>query len=178
MPTAEELAGWRACPRCGTELEHEERSVSCFSCGLAVYASPAPTASAIVLDAERRVLLAQRAGDPGKGLWDLPGGFMDEGEEPLETLRRELREEAGVDVEPLAYVGALPDRYGEGGGWTMNLYWSARIVSGEPEPSDDVAAFAWFETDELPPPEQFAFRNTVEILCRFGAKISPPEREK
>ena len=94
MPTSEELAGWRACPRCETGLEHGEGAVSCPACGLVVYATPAPTASALVLDRDGRFLLARRAGDPGKGLRDSPGGFMDEGEGPLETLRRELHEEA------------------------------------------------------------------------------------
>lgn len=170
MPTTEELAEWRTCPRCGTGLDHDERSVSCPACGLTAYANPAPTASALVLDGDGRVLLARRAGEPGKGLWDLPGGFMDEGEEPLETLRRELREEAGVDVEPEEFLGALPDRYGEGGPWTMNLYWTARIASGEPQASDDVALFEWFRPSELPARADFAFANTVEILDRWRAK--------
>lgn len=152
--------------------------MSCPSCGLAVYATPAPTASAIVLDGDGRLLLARRAGAPGEGLWDLPGGFMDEGEEPLETLRRELREEAGVEVAPGEFLDGLPDRYGKEGGWTINLYWTARIESGEPAASDDVAAFAWFRPGELPPEQDFAFANTVEILRRYGAKFSPAERGK
>jgi ADP-ribose pyrophosphatase YjhB (NUDIX family) len=169
MPTSEELAGWRICPRCETDLEHAKGSVSCPACGLSVYASPAPTASAIVLDDEGQLLLAQRADEPGEGLWDLPGGFMDEGEDPLETVRRELREEAGVDVELEEFVGAVPDRYGDDGPWTMNLYWSARIVSGEPQAADDVARFEWFLPDELPPRSEFAFANTLEILDRWKA---------
>jgi NAD+ diphosphatase len=178
MPTAEELAEWRTCPRCGATLEHAERSVSCPACGLSVYATPAPTASAVVLDDGGRILLARRAHNPGQGLWDLPGGFMDEAEDPLTTLRRELREEAGVEIEPLEFLGGVPDRYGSGGHWTMNLYWTARILSGEPKPSDDVAEFAWFPVDELPPRRQFAFANTIAILERLQAKTEPPESEK
>jgi 8-oxo-dGTP diphosphatase len=178
MPTSEELAEWLTCPRCGTELEHAKGSVSCPGCGLSVYASPAPTASAIVLDDGGRLLLAQRAVDPGEGLWDLPGGFMDEDEDPLETVRRELREEAGVEVEPREFVGAVPDRYGDDGPWTMNLYWTARIVSGEPHAADDVARFEWFGQDELPPGTEFAFANTVQILDRWRAKSESGESEK
>jgi len=62
MATAAELADWQACPRCGTELVHEERAVTCSSCGLGEYANPAPTASAVVRDEEGRILLARRAG--------------------------------------------------------------------------------------------------------------------
>jgi NAD+ diphosphatase len=171
MPTAEELAGWKACPRCGIVLEHEEASVSCPGCGLSVYANPAPTASALVVDGDGRVLLTLRAGEPGEGLWDLPGGFVDEGEDALETLRRELREELGVEIEPGRLVGSPPDRYGENGPWTVNFYWEARIVSGEPEPADDVADIRWFPRGELPPKDEFAFRNTVEILELWGGRF-------
>lgn len=178
MPTSEEFAEWRTCPRCGASLVRAEGSVSCPECALSVYATPAPTASAVVLDGDGRILLARRADDPGQGLWDLPGGFMDEGENPLTTLRRELREEAGVEIEPLEFLGGVPDRYGSGGHWTMNLYWTARILSGEPEPSDDVAEFEWFAPAELPSRDEFAFANTVAILERWQTKSESAESEK
>ncbi|HZB86575.1 MAG TPA: NUDIX domain-containing protein [Gaiellaceae bacterium] len=172
MPTAEELAGWKDCPRCGAGLEHEDASVSCPSCGLSVHANPAPTASALLAGGDGRVLLTRRAGEPGEGLWDLPGGFVEEGEDALETLSRELREELGVEIEPGRLVGSLPDRYGEGGPWTLNFYWEARILEGEPAPADDVADLRWFRRDALPPKEEFAFRNTVEILELWGGRFS------
>jgi len=156
--------GWKSCPRCTAKLDVVEALAACPDCGLVVYANPAPTVSALLFDGEGRILLARRAADPGKGLWDLLGGFMDEGEFPLDTLARELREETGVEIEPLEFFGAWPDRYGAGGVWTLNLYWTARIRSGELEPADDVADVAWFARGELPPWEEFAFDNTVAVL--------------
>lgn len=172
MATSADLAGWRTCPRCQTPLEHAERAVHCPSCGLEEHANPAPTASALVRDDDGRILLARRAHDPGAGLWDLLGGFMDEGEEPLEALHRELREETGLEAEPGAYLAAIPDRYGEDGIWTLNFYWEARLAPGEPHPADDVAELAWFPADALPPREQFAFANTIELLEQAGATFS------
>jgi ADP-ribose pyrophosphatase YjhB (NUDIX family) len=172
MATSAQLAEWRACPRCRTQLEHADRSVRCPSCGLEEYANPAPTVSALIRDERGRILLARRAHDPGAGLWDLPGGFMDQGEEPLETLRRELREETGLAVEPGDFLGALPDRYGEDGPWTVNFYWDARLAPGEPQPADDVAELVWFPADALPPRREFAFANTVELLQRVGAHFT------
>jgi ADP-ribose pyrophosphatase YjhB (NUDIX family) len=172
MATGDQLREWRACPRCGAALEHGEGTVSCPSCGLREYASPAPTASAVVRDGDR-LLLARRAGEPGKGLWDLVGGFMDEGEEPLETLRRELREETGCDVEVGEFLGGLPDRYGEDGIWTVNFYWEAAL-RGEPQPGDDVAELRWFPREELPPRSEFAFANTIALLERAGARFLEP----
>jgi NAD+ diphosphatase len=164
MPRSPFFGGWAACPRCRSDLEFEAARAECPACGLTVYANPAPTVSALVLGDEGRLLLARRARDPARGLWDLLGGFMDEGERPLETLARELREETGTEIEPLEFFGAWPDRYGDGGVWTINLYWTARIASGEPEPADDVAELAWFRPGELPPRDEIAFENTHEVL--------------
>ena len=125
--------GWKSCPRCRADLDIVDARATCPECGLVVYANPGPTVSGLVLDDDGRILLARRAADPGRGLWDILGGFADEGESPLETLVRELREETGVEIEPLEFYGAWPDRYGDGGVWTLNLYWTARIASGEPE---------------------------------------------
>jgi ADP-ribose pyrophosphatase YjhB (NUDIX family) len=163
--------GWKSCPRCAADLEIVEARATCPACGLVVYANPAPTVSALLFDDEGRILLARRAADPGRGLWDLLGGFMDEGELPLETLARELGEEIGVEIEPLEFFGAWPDRYGDGCVWTLNLYWAAHIASGEPEPADDVAEVGWFAASELPPWEEFAFANTVAVLKAWKAGL-------
>ena len=169
MPAASDLASWRACPRCGERLEHEDSSVRCPACELSVYANPAPTASAIVLDGRGRVLLARRAAEPGKGRWDLLGGFIDEDEEPLAALRRELDEEIGIEIEPGDFVGGFPDRYGEDGPPTLNFYWTARL-EGEPRPTDEIAELRWFEPEELPEGDEFAFANTVEALRAWREK--------
>jgi ADP-ribose pyrophosphatase YjhB (NUDIX family) len=118
-----------------------------------------PTANAIVVDAAGHVLLGRRAREPEQGKWDVLGGFVDEGEEPEAALRRELREETGLDVEPERFLGVWLDVYGEGDGAvsTLNLVWTARVAGGEMSPADDVAELAWFAPTELPPPEECAF---------------------
>jgi len=161
--------GWTSCPRCTADLDIVEARATCPECGLVVYANPAPTVSALLLDDAGRILLARRAADPGRGLWDILGGFADEGEFPIETLKRELREETGVEIEPLEFAGAWPDRYGEGGVWTLNLYWTARIACGTPMPADDVAEVAWFAAADLPSWDEFAFENTVAVLTAWKA---------
>jgi ADP-ribose pyrophosphatase YjhB (NUDIX family) len=153
------LNGWQHCPRCASRLTVGEGVASCAACGSIYYASPAPAASALVLDDEGRVLLARRALDPDAGKWDTPGGFIEEGEGPLDALRRELREETGLDVEPGAFVTAYTDRYGsaEGDTATLNLLWEAAVVDGEPHPEDDVSELRWFALHELPDDDEIAF---------------------
>lgn len=102
-------------------------------------------------------MLTRRAGDPDAGRWDLPGGFVGEGEHPHDALRRELREETGLEVEPRDFVGVWMDTYGEGGPATLNLYWTAAAADGEATAADDVAEVGWFAPDDLPAPGELAF---------------------
>lgn len=111
------------------------------------------------------MLLARRANEPFKDCWDLPGGFLEEGEHPLDALRRELREETSLEIEPLEFVGVWMDRYPYEAYTvaTLNLYWTARVVRGSPNPADDVSELAWFAHDDLPAEDEFAF-HIAEVL--------------
>jgi 8-oxo-dGTP diphosphatase len=140
-------------------------------CGLVHYASSQPTACAIVVDATGRVLLARRAGEPFAGRWDLPGGFLEEGEHPLDALVREMKEETGLDVEPDQFVGIWVDRYGSGedAPATLNLYWTASVVGGEAEAADDVAELRWFAGERLPAAGDLAF-HIPDVLSAWRAR--------
>ena len=165
------LTGWRHCPRCASPLASGEGFATCSACGSTYYASSSPAASALVLDDEGRVLLGRRAREPDEGKWDTPGGFIEEGEDPLDALRRELREETGLEVEPGAFVTAYTDRYGsaEGDTATLNLLWEARVVTGEPHPDDDVAELRWFALDELPEDDEIAFGALPAVIRAWVA---------
>ncbi len=166
-----ELDQWKYCPRCREALERGDGRVECPACGFLTYASSKPTACALCVDGGGRVLLARRAGEPFKGYWDLPGGFLEEGEHPLDAIRREIREETSLEVEPEELIGIWIDRYGSepDAAATLNLYWTARVVSGEPEAADDVSEVGWFAPDELPPTEEFAF-HIAEVLETWRQK--------
>jgi ADP-ribose pyrophosphatase YjhB (NUDIX family) len=168
-----ELDGWRYCPRCRGELERGENRVSCPACGFVAYADSKPTAGALCVDEEGRVLLVRRAVEPHKGSWDVPGGFLEEGEHPLDGVRRELREETGLEVEPLEFLGIWMDRYGgdSTAQATLNMYWTARVASGQADPADDVSELRWFGADELPPPRELAFENVPKVLAAWRASL-------
>jgi ADP-ribose pyrophosphatase YjhB (NUDIX family) len=165
------LDGWRLCPRCGTEFDDGQEGLSCPSCGVTYYPHSVPAVAAVVTDDEGRVLLARRANEPDAGLWDTPGGFLEEAEDPVAGLRRELHEETGLEVEPGAFLGAFVDRYGGGSGATpvLNLVWDARVVSGEAAPADDVSELRWFAPDELPDADEYAFRWLAPFFREWAA---------
>jgi 8-oxo-dGTP diphosphatase len=95
--------------------------------------------------------------EPFLGLWDIPGGFVVPGETLADAVRRELREEAGVEIEVGRLVATVPDLYGDGGDPTINAFFECRIAAGEPQPDDDVAELRWFASGRLPAPEELAF---------------------
>jgi len=154
------LGDWRFCPRCGSAITRDDGRVECGSCGFVHYANTVPAVSALVVDDERRVLLARRAFEPDAGLWDTPGGFLHEGEDPRSGLQRELLEETSLTIEIGDFVGMFSDRYGDGPAATpvLNLVWEVGIGGGEPIAADDVSELRWFAADALPPESELAFR--------------------
>ena len=169
------LHGWTFCPRCSTRLESEETHLQCPGCGSTYYANSAPCVSALVEDADGRLLLARRAVEPFIGRWDCPGGFLEEGEHPLDGLRRELLEETGLVAGPARFVGVWMDAYGDApeAVATLNLYWAVQVDDGEPAAADDVAELRWFAAAELPGPQELAFTNVEHALAAWRAEKEP-----
>jgi 8-oxo-dGTP diphosphatase len=66
-----------------------------------------PCVGALVYDGRGRLLLIQRANDPGRGLWSLPGGRVEQGEDDAAALVREMAEETGLVVRPGALIGRV-----------------------------------------------------------------------
>ena len=160
------LGEWRFCPRCGEAIDVEGRHALCPACGFEEWGSAAPAVEALIVR-DGRVLLTRRAIEPFRGKWDLPGGFLEEDEEPLLALRRELREETGLEIEPGEFLGTAIEGYDRYS--VLILSFAATAPEGEPQPADDVAELAWFAPDELPAAEEFAFRWHPQLLARWAA---------
>ena len=106
------LDGWRLCPRCGHALEQRDGNHRhCPACGSSYWANSAPAVQGLLVR-DGRVLIGRRKLEPQKGMWDLPGGFLEEGEQPEAGLRREFLEETGIEVEPVEWLGVNIDPYG------------------------------------------------------------------
>jgi len=162
------LDGWRFCPRCGEALSPDDGGVGCAN-GHVFWGNSVPGSQAVV-EQDGRVLLGRRGNDPGRGLWDLPGGFVDEGEHPLAALHRELAEETGLEVEPTEFLGVWMQPYD--GRSVLCLTWLARPCGGSERPGDDLTELRWFGRDELPSPDELAFETFAEILGLWRSRAS------
>ena len=156
------------CPSCATKLgpSDDGEGKTCPNCGRSWYRSSSPSAGCVIVR-DGKALITKRAKDPEKGRYDIPGGFLRAGEEPLVGLRRELKEELGIEIDVDAgdFVQAVPHEYGDEGDYTLALGFFARIASGEPQAMDDVEELKWVSLDELDE-YQFAWEHDKALVRR------------
>lgn len=152
----------RYCTWCAGPLDVAPRHPVCTACGRVHFRDPKVGVGVVVLDDDGRLLLVRRGVGPGKGLWALPAGFVDAGEDPREAAARETLEETGLVVE----VGAVVDVYptgGASGGASFFLAFEACVTGGVLAAADDALDAGFFGADDLP---ELAFPSTVDAAAR------------
>jgi 8-oxo-dGTP diphosphatase len=164
------MSAFSYCPRCGSQLPIDRARPhapqKCLCCGTTHFHNSKPCAGALIVDGNS-VLLAERGVAPHRGDWDVPGGFLEAGEHPRDGARREVREETGLEVDLGEPFVILVDRYpyGDTIDYTLNVYYIATVVAGQPVPADDVASLRWFPLTDLP--DNIAFDHCRELLHRL-----------
>jgi 8-oxo-dGTP diphosphatase len=154
---------YQYCPRCGISVSHKElygrvRAV-CPQCEWIHFIDP-KVAAAVLIEQDGRVLLVRRAGEPFRGFWTLPAGFINGGEDPAEAAVRECLEETGLNVRVTRLLDIISGKEHPRGADFIIVY-QAEVVDGELKPDDDADAVEWFERENLP---QLAFRATQVVL--------------
>jgi 8-oxo-dGTP diphosphatase len=151
------------CLRCGTRLEKGERFGKlrpfCPQCDWIYFPDPR-VAVAVLIEQEGKVLLVRRSVDPARGLWTLPAGFLDAGEDPEWAAQRECLEETGLVVHITELLEVMAEQAHPKGAHII-LFYRAKVVSGELKAEDDVDAAQFFSPQELPP---LAFASTQRLL--------------
>lgn len=100
---------------------------------------------------EGKVLLVQRATEPAKGRWSIPGGLIEVGEMLTEAVVREVREETGLTVEPLHLIELLDRIYREEDRVRYHYViadYLCKVVGGSLQAASDAAAVRWVERAE------------------------------
>jgi 8-oxo-dGTP diphosphatase len=113
------------------------------------YKNPTLTSDGIVL-VDGKLVLVKRGREPGKGMYALPGGFVELGERVEECAMREVLEETGLATEVLDLVGVYSDPGRDPRGHLVSVVFFLRRVGGELRAGDDAAGVQLFDTDDLP----------------------------
>jgi len=114
------------------------------------YQNPALATDAVWIQ-RGRILLVRRARAPGRGMWALPGGFVEQRETVEEAVVRELREETGLAARPVALVGVYSGPHRDPRKPTTSVVF---LMSGRPRPpkgGDDAASAEWVLLSEARP---------------------------
>lgn len=157
------------CPKCGQALRYQATDGQVIpvcqnpACAFLFWQNSKPTVCVLIPDAHGNLLMTTRSIEPAKGKLDLPGGFLHESEHPIEGAQREIKEELGLEITIAEHAGYFIDRYGTDGDYTLNIGLVADIISGKPEPADDVATIAWLNVQDIDR-TQLAFANCEYFL--------------
>lgn len=159
---------FKYCPHCGEPSPpiSPQRCLLCQACGFTFYFNSAAASGAFVFHAGQLVLCV-RGRDPGQGMLDVPGGFVDAGERVEDGLRREIREELGIDVGDLHYLASQPNDYRYAGVpyKTTDLFFvcEAASIAGI-RAADDVGDFVLLRPEQVDP-AAFAFDSTRQAFA-------------
>ncbi len=128
---------------------------------------------ALIVDGAGRLFLARRGPEAKneRGLWEVPGGSVEFGERLADALKREMREEYGIEIEVGELLDVvdhiLPD---EGQHWVSPTY-ICRIAAGEPriQEPEKCAEIGWFEPQAAPADLTVITRqNLAHYLKNYG----------
>ena len=157
---------FRHCPGCGVALAPGSNPLCCPACSFTYYFNPTVSAGAFLTDAVGRYLVIRRAKDPAQGLLGIPGGFIDLGESAEDALRREVREEVGLDIADVRFLGSFPNLYPYKGVTypVCDLLFTGTALNPESARElDGVAGIEW-RTPEGLREEEFAFESMRAAL--------------
>ena len=171
------LEKFKYCPICGGP--HFEvnnfKSKKCADCGFVYYANPCAATAAFIVNDQNELLVVRRAKEPAKGTLDLPGGFCDMYETVEEGMRREIKEETGLDVGKIQYLFSSPNiyMYSGLGVHTLDMDFLVRIHGERPaiQADDDAAEAIWLPISKIEP-NDFGLTSIRNAVVRFLAEVT------
>jgi ADP-ribose pyrophosphatase YjhB (NUDIX family) len=157
------------CPSCSKVLPDNNNPITCVNCGYRLYDNPRAAAAIVLQNSSGEILLEKRSNDPGKNLWDMPGGFLNAGETFEDGARRELFEELGLRTGDLRYIGSYPDLYMFKNVTydVIAVVFAAQVDDTQPVVmSDELLEYQYFKINELPY-DALAFKSVQATLRDF-----------
>ena len=173
-PDMHPLKVFNYCPKCGSnefiKIPDNDRAKRCGKCSFTFYFNSSAAVAALIYDDENRLMLTQRAVEPFKGKFDLPGGFVDPLESVENAISREIKEELGIEVVELKYLGSFPNEYPFSGIviFTIDLAFKVKVKSlKDLKPMDDISSIKFFHRHEIPY-EQIPAYSIKNIIKKYA----------
>jgi 8-oxo-dGTP diphosphatase len=112
--------------------------------------NPTPTIDAIIHNDKNQILLIKRKNEPFMNHLSLPGGFVNNGEKVEDALKREIKEEVSLNIEPLEILGVYSDPSRDPRDHIMSIVFICLIIDDVKEKAgDDAAEIFWINLDKL-----------------------------
>ena len=165
------LSQFKYCPKCGSihfEINNE-KSKRCANCGFVYYFNPSAATVALIMNERNELLVCRRAKAPAKGTLDLPGGFIDMAETGEEGVRREVKEETGLDITGCRYLFSIPNLYPYCGFevHTVDMFFECLTESFDrAKAEDDAAEIIILPTNQLNP-DDFGLQSIKKAVDRY-----------
>jgi NAD+ diphosphatase len=156
------------CGQCGrpTVDKSDERAKLCPECGLVVFPRMSPAVIMSVIRGDR-ILLARSPRFP-EGFYSVLAGFVEPGESLEECVRREVREEVGLELKNIRYFGSQPWPFPN----SLMIGFTAEYASGETTIDQmEIVEAGWFSADHLPriPPRLTIARHLIDDFVKTRA---------
>lgn len=156
------------CPQCAHQLERQQIAgrdrATCPVCGFIHFRNPGVGVAALIRDPEGRILMIRRGPSATRsGLWAVPAGYVDYGEDVREAAARELREETGL----IAEIGEplfVASNFHDPAKLTVGIWFAGEVTGGRLQAGDDADDVGYFPLDDLPP---LAFETDEALFARL-----------
>ncbi|MDH3248076.1 MAG: NUDIX hydrolase [Acidimicrobiia bacterium] len=153
------------CPYCGGPLGDQTVGgrirKTCPVCRWVHFRNPAVGVAGVVIDDARLLLVKRGPTATRSGLWCIPCGFLDYGEEVRAGAAREVVEETGLEVE-VGRVLWVASNFHDPAKLTVGIWFDATVVGGELRAGDDAVEAGFFPLDDLP---DLAFETDAELIA-------------
>ncbi len=165
------------CPRCGGRLAWHEKEGRprrvCARCGFVFYRDQRAVVGVIILEGDQ-ILLVKRGPQVFRpGLWCIPCGNLEWGEEVREAAAREVGEETGLEV-TIGDVVAVRSNFHSPWNHNVGIWFSGQVTGGTLCPGDDASEARFFPLNALP--SDMAFEADREVLALSQARSSAAKR--
>lgn len=159
---------YKYCPMCATPLikkaVFDEVRPTCPNCDFVQFFDP-KVVTVVVVEHEGKIMLGKRNIDPGRGMWSIPGGYVNRGERLEAAAVREIKEETNLDVQIEGLIGL----YSEVDNPYVLIVYRASVIAHDvseiARQPEEVSELAFFSPGELP---ELAFPSETKILLDWG----------